>query len=172
MGDAARRGRGDRLLDCDERDPKAPCCPECKARLRQDDEEPLTADDEALRELLEGAGGAGALLGKLVRKPNASAIPGLIFNDVNWERPEQAGADPIVEPLVAVCKRLPNLKAVFLTEFTADECEVSWIESPLLERPRVLDLSLGCLSDKGAVGNRRSSPCHEVQFLCFRERTG
>ena len=119
------------------RGPEAPCCPECKTRLREDGEALLTVDDKALRELLEEAGNVGTLLGKLIAKPNANVIPGLIITDVTWARLEPSGTDPMVKPLVAVRERLPNLKAVFLTELTADECEISWIEhgdvSPIFE---------------------------------------
>lgn len=111
-------------------------CPECRASLRQDAEKSLNADD-SLRELLDEIGGIGTMLGELITKPNANLIPGLIITDVNWDGLEKAHTDPLVKPLVAVSDRLPNLKALFLSELTADECEISWIEhgdvSPIFE---------------------------------------
>jgi len=105
--------------------------------LRQDDGESLEVDDESLQELLDEIGGVGTMLGELITKPNSNLIPGLIISDVNWDRLEQARTDPMVKPLVAVRDRLPNLKALFLSELTADECEISWIEhgdvSPIFE---------------------------------------
>lgn len=108
--------------------PETPRCPECKARLRQEDEEPLTTEDEALRELLDDVGGIGTMLGELITKPNANLVPGLIICGVDWEGLAQSAADPYFKPLVAVRERLPNLKALFLSELTGDECEISWIE--------------------------------------------
>ncbi len=46
------------------------------------------------------------------------------------------GSEPVVEALVNVRDRLPNLRALFLGEITFDESEISWINqsdvSPLL----------------------------------------
>jgi hypothetical protein len=76
-------------------------------------------------------------LGELITKPDVDLIPGLILNDVTWDRREQSDPDPLVGPIVTVRERFPNLKALFLTELTVDECEISWIEhgdvSPVFE---------------------------------------
>lgn len=45
----------------------------------------------------------------------------------SWGEPWETDAGPVVQELVALSRRLPRLKALFLGDITAEECEISAI---------------------------------------------
>lgn len=90
--------------------------------------------------------------------PNVSRVPAIVVTQWEGEEFTSASPEPVVEELVAARDRLASLRAIFLVDMTAEECEITWINQcdlspliaayPKLEHLRVrgsLDLEFGTL---------------------------
>lgn len=91
---------------------------------------------------------------QLSRCENLSRLEALVIG--SWGEPWETDAGPVVQELVALSGRLPRLKALFLGDITAEECDISairqtdcsplWAAFPQLEELRIRGaegLSLG-----------------------------
>ena len=91
------------------------------------------------------------VLAQFLAEPGSEEARGLVTG--MWEDaysdPEDAGR--MVAALVAARDRLPNLRALFLGDITAEQCEISWIHqtdvSPILAAYPALE----CLPCEGAT---------------------
>jgi hypothetical protein len=99
------------------------------------------------------------LLAAFLEDPNASRVEALVVGD--WGD-VGGGSDsiPVIGALASARGRLPGLKALFLGDLTAEECEISWINhgdvSPLFEAYPDLE----CFQVRGAASLSLGSPRH------------
>ena len=104
---------------------------------------------ERLRSLVIETGGLRAAV---VREVAAAELPALEHLEL-WLGEENYGGDSTVEDLRPILsgRRFPRLRYLGLRDSPrADEIAAAVAGAPVLERVRVLDLSLGNLGDKGA----------------------
>jgi hypothetical protein len=104
---------------------------------------------ERLRTLVVQSGGLPAAV---VREIAAAELPALEHLEL-WLGEEDYGGDSTVVDLAPLLtgERFPQLRYLGLRDSEhADDVAVAVAGSPLLERVRVLDLSLGTLGDRGA----------------------
>jgi uncharacterized protein (TIGR02996 family) len=95
---------------------------------------------------------AGGLPRKVVRAIGESSLPALEHLEL-WLGTEEYGADTTVADLKGILagKGMPALRYLGLRNSEiADDIAQALAKSPLLERIRILDLSLGTLGDRGA----------------------
>jgi predicted DNA-binding WGR domain protein len=96
---------------------------------------------------------ASNLSAEVVRAVGASSLPALEHLEI-WLGTPQYGADTTVADLKGILagKGLPALRYLGLRNSEiADAIAAALARAPVLERVRVLDLSLGTLTDKGAL---------------------
>jgi Leucine-rich repeat (LRR) protein len=100
-----------------------------------------------------------ALLSRLLDDPRAAEIEALVIG--GWEEAATTPATAALAALVRSAPALPGLRALYLGDMDAEECEISWIQhedlTPLLEAFPALET----LRVRGAEGLTFSQlPCH------------
>jgi hypothetical protein len=110
---------------------------------------------------------SGGLPGQVVREVAAASLPELTHLEL-WLGTDNYGGDSTLEDLAPILtgERLPKLCYLGLRDSeNADQVAAAIARSPLLERIRVLDLSLGTLGDEGAAALLESPAVARLEKL-------
>lgn len=95
---------------------------------------------------------------KLLQVPNIEQTPGFIIGAWNFE---SGGIDEVVNTVAANRDKLPNLKALFVGEISADEQEISWIAQGDLSALILAYPKLETLVIRGGDGLRLGNIKHD-----------
>lgn len=119
--------------------------------------------------------GINLFLGQLLDAPGSELIEALVFglwDGVDGVCTGDASARSLVELLVEVRDRLPNLKALFIGDITYEECEISWLAqtdmSPILQAYPQLEI----LQVRGGVGLRFQNAARHEHLKALILETG
>ena len=110
---------------------------------------------------------SGGLPANVVREVAEATLPELEHLEL-WLGTEHYGGDARVEDLAGILsgQRFPNLYYLGLRDSDiADQIAAAIVEAPILDRIRVLDLSMGTLGDEGAAALLHSPAVAKLEFL-------
>ncbi|HSH80417.1 MAG TPA: STM4015 family protein [Herpetosiphonaceae bacterium] len=110
---------------------------------------------------------SGGLPASVVREVGAADLPALTHLEL-WLGEEDYGGNASIDDLSPIFRgdRFPQLSYLGLRDSDrADEIAVAVAQAPVLERIRILDLSLGTLTDTGAAALLSSPAVRRLQRL-------
>ncbi len=125
----------------------------------------------ALRCEYDDAENLGCLLARLLQDPLAGKLEALVFG--MWlEADESTSSSQLIDALVAAKDKLTSLKAVFIGDISAEECEISWIRQSDISPILMAYPQLEVLQVRGGEGLEFTPPVRHEKLNALIVETG
>lgn len=124
----------------------------------------------ALRSEYDEAEDVTGKLARLLQDPLAGELEALVFG--MWLEPYENTSSRLIDALVAAKDRLSSLKAVFIGDIFAEECEISWIRQSDISPILMAYPQLEVLQVRGGDGLEFTPPVRHNNLKALIVETG